>query len=69
MDILLQYFLYAIRWQFSTPSLAIISVLYLAWRSKKPLKWPNKDEWIATALANLVGSAIFFWVDMFIFKK
>jgi len=59
--------LYMVRWQLSTPTLAIVSALYLAHKRKEPLKWPTKDEWIAAALANLVGALIFFKVDRWIF--
>jgi len=53
-----RYFLYLCRWQLSTPSLAII----LIWLS-------SLNKWIATAIANLIGGLIFFWVDKFIFTS
>lgn len=53
-----KYFLYLIRWQLSTPILAIV----LLWLSDMSTLW-------ATVIANLIGGLIFFWVDKFIFKK
>jgi len=68
MDILIKLILYMIRWQCSTPILAIVTVNYLAWRRKTKPQWPIKDEWIAAVLANIIGSLIFFGVDMLIFN-
>lgn len=51
-----RYGLYLIRWQLSTPILALV-LLWLA----------TMNEWIATIIANLIGGLIFFWVDRFIF--
>jgi len=53
-----RYFLYLLRWQLSTPILAIV----LIWLGRMG-KWP------ATIIANLLGGLIFFWVDMFIFTS
>jgi len=53
-----RYFLYLVRWQLSTPILAIV-LIWLA----------TMDKWIATAVANLIGGLIFFWVDRFIFTS
>ena len=50
--------MYLIRWQLSTPILAIV-LIWLA----------TMDKWIATAVANLIGGLIFFWVDKFIFTS
>jgi len=58
---------YMIRWQLSTPSLAIVSVAYLAHKRKQKFKWPTPDEWAASALANVVGSLAFYPVDEWIF--
>ena len=58
MKLLRQYFLYLIRWQLSTPILAI--VLYLL---------ANMNTLMATIIANLIGGLIFFWIDKIIFKK
>ena len=63
-----QFLFYFFRWQCSTPTLAVISVAYLAWRRKEKMKWPSKDEWVAAILANAVGSILFFVVDKCIFK-
>ena len=53
-----KYALYLIRWQLSTPVLAIC-LHYLA----------GLGEFWATVVANLIGGLIFFWVDKKIFKK
>lgn len=53
-----QYFLYLIRWQLSSPLLAIC----LVWFCGLGVIW-------ATIISNLIGGLIFFWVDRFIFKK
>ncbi len=59
MDISLRrYALYLVRWQLSTPLLAVVLV-WLA--SIGPLA--------ATIVANLLGGLIFFWVDRFIFTS
>lgn len=52
-----KYLLYLIRWQLSTPILALVLYLF------------NFNEIIETILANFIGGLIFFWVDMLIFKK
>ncbi|MBO7695757.1 MAG: hypothetical protein J6T10_24265 [Methanobrevibacter sp.] len=52
-----RFFLYLLRWQMSTPLLAIcMSILDL------PTIWK-------TIVANLMGGIIFFWIDKFIFKE
>lgn len=48
--------MYLIRWQLSTP------ILWLVVRNLGASLWP-------TVLANLIGGAIFFWVDKFIFTS
>jgi len=53
-----RYFLYLIRWQLSTPILAI-ALIWLA----------TLNKWVATIIANLVGGLIFFWVDKLIFTS
>lgn len=53
-----QYLLYLLRWQFSTPILAVCIALFASLGSL----W-------ATVIANLVGGLIFFWVDKLIFKE
>lgn len=52
-----KYILYLIRWQLSTPILAIV----LIWLS-------NMNTILATVIANFIGGLIFFWVDKFIFR-
>jgi zinc transporter ZupT len=59
MKLIKQYLLYLVRWQLSTPILAI--VLYLFGVGSSPI--------IPTIVANLIGGLIFFWVDKFIFKE
>ena len=58
MELTKKYILYLIRWQLSTPILAIV----LAWLADMPTIW-------ATIIANLIGGLIFFWVDKIIFRK
>ena len=53
-----KYFLYLVRWQLSTPILAIVLKLL-----------SNMSTLTATIIANFIGGLIFFWVDRFIFKK
>lgn len=53
-----RYMLYLIRWQLSTPILAVC----LAWFIKFGNLW-------STVIANFIGGLIFFWVDRFIFSK
>lgn len=52
-----KYVFYLIRWQLSTPILAVV----LIWLDELPTL-------AATVVANLIGGLIFFWVDKFIFK-
>ena len=51
-----KYILYLIRWQLSTPILAL--VLYLL----------NMNQLIETIIANLIGGIIFYWIDKKIFN-
>lgn len=53
-----RYVLYLLRWQLSTPVLAIV----LVWLS-------DFNVTFATVVANLIGGLIFFWVDRFIFTS
>ncbi|MEG3054993.1 MAG: hypothetical protein WAN99_02475 [Methanoculleus sp.] len=53
-----RYGLYLIRWQLSTPILAV--TLYLL---------AGLGALTATIVANLIGGLIFFWVDRFIFTS
>ena len=59
MQLIKQYLLYLVRWQLSTPILAV--VLFLFGVGNSPI--------IPTVVANLIGGLIFFWVDKFIFKE
>ncbi len=53
-----RYALYLLRWQLSTPILALV------------LWWLNDLGTVAaTVIANLIGGAVFFWVDRAIFKE
>ena len=58
MNLAKKYFFYLVRWQLSTPILAIVLKLL----ANMPTLW-------ATVIANLIGGLIFFWVDKIIFKK
>lgn len=51
-----KYALYLVRWQLSTPILAIVLRCLV-----------SLNTWVATVIANLIGGLIFFWVDKFIF--
>ena len=53
-----KYFLYLIRWQLSTPILAVCVI----WLASLGTTW-------ATIIANFIGGLIFFWVDKWIFNK
>lgn len=51
-----QYFLYLIRWQLSTPILALcLNLLHFTTLTN-------------TIIANLIGGMIFYWVDKYIFR-
>lgn len=52
-----RYVLYLVRWQLSTPILAVCVSYFAALGSMR-----------ATIIANLIGGLIFFWVDRFIFS-
>ena len=58
VKLLRKYAMYLVRWQLSTPILAVcvvtLAVLGTTW---------------ATVIANLVGGLVFFWVDRLIFSK
>ena len=52
-----KYFLYLIRWQLSTPILALcLNLLHFTTLTN-------------TIIANLIGGMIFYWVDKHIFKE
>jgi putative flippase GtrA len=58
-----------VRWQLSTPTLAVFSALTVAYLRHVPLQWPTWEEWVGAAVANVIGSLIFFWVDRWIFNR
>jgi hypothetical protein len=60
MNLIKQYFLYLVRWQLSTPILAIVISLFPG---------TGGTQWIPSIVANLIGGLIFFWVDKLIFKE
>jgi len=53
-----KYIFYLIRWQLSTPILAVVLILLA-----------DMNKWVATIIANLIGGLLFFWVDKFIFRN
>ena len=53
----MRFILYLIRWQLSTPILALC------------LSNLNYGTLWNTVIANLIGGAIFYWVDKVIFRK
>ena len=57
-NLLRKYFFYLIRWQLSTPILAICISLFA-----------HFGNLTSTIIANLIGGLIFFWVDKVIFKE
>jgi len=53
-----RYILYLIRWQLSTPILAVVPIIFNL-----------TNFWTAAFYANIIGGLIFFWVDNFIFTS
>lgn len=53
-----KFLLYLLRWQLSTPILALVLFFMKDW-----------NYVLATIIANLIGGIIFFWVDRWIFNK
>ena len=53
-----RYGLYLLRWQASTPLLAVVGIILA-----------SMGQWVAAIVANLIGGLIFFWVDQFIFTS
>lgn len=53
-----RYGLYLLRWQLSTPILALVLIALAAY-----------NKWVATIIANLIGGLIFFWADRYIFTS
>ena len=52
-----KFLLYLLRWQLSTPILAVCLIVF-----------SQLGEIPATIVANLIGGCIFFWVDKWIFR-
>jgi hypothetical protein len=52
-----RFFLYLLRWQLSTPILAIV-LYFLPFTTL-----------VNTIIANLIGGIIFFWIDKLIFRE
>lgn len=57
-DFIKKFIFYLFRWQLSTPILSVV-LIWLA----------TMNKWVAAAIANLIGGALFFWVDKWIFKE
>lgn len=53
-----QYLIYLLRWQLSTPLLALSIFIFTIYT----------NEFVATIIANLIGGLIFFWIDKLIFN-
>jgi hypothetical protein len=60
-----RFTLYLLRWQASTPILAPI----VAWFSGSSNWMGTPESWLGSAVANLIGGSIFYWVDRFIFTS
>ncbi|HHX77839.1 MAG TPA: hypothetical protein GX697_05785 [Firmicutes bacterium] len=58
MKLLKQYVLYLLRWQLSSPILAVVLIVM-----------SNYNRWVATIAANFLGGLMFFWIDKYIFKS
>ncbi len=54
-----RYMMYLVRWQLSTPIMAVCIVMLVA---KLGATW-------TTVIGNLIGGLIFFWVDRWIFRS
>jgi len=59
--------LYMLRWQCSTPLVAIIPICMRKIRKQEHMT--KKDIWLYIIIANLIGAVIFFWIDKWIFRK
>lgn len=56
-DFIKKYLLYIVRWQLSTPVLAVVLIVMA-----------TTNKWVATIVANFIGALLFFWIDRLIFK-
>jgi hypothetical protein len=63
---MVQQTLYAVRWQLSTPLLAIVPIIMVHFGLLHYGEW---NFWVAAFVANLIGAFIFYWIDKWIFKK
>lgn len=68
MEFIIQFLLYLVRWQMSSPILAVIMSGTVAYASRTKIKLPTKAEWLGAVLANFIGGCIFFFIDRLIFK-
>jgi len=62
--IIKKYALYLLRWQLSTPILAPIVAMFTGGSIVG-----TPESWVGACVANLIGGCIFFWVDLWIFRK
>lgn len=69
MTFIKKYALYLVRWQLSTPTLAVFSSLTVSYITGEPLRWASGPEWAGAMVANLIGGAGFYFIDRMIFKK
>jgi hypothetical protein len=60
-----KFVLYFIRWQMSSPILAIVIAIVKG----SPNWFGTAEDWYSAAIANAIGASIFFWVDRFIFTS
>jgi hypothetical protein len=66
---------YNIRWQLSTPTLAIIIaawrglMMWAVYGAPFALAWPDWIDWTGAAIANLVGANLFIYIDERNFNK
>jgi len=60
-----RWWIYAARWQMSTPILALV----LIWLAGTFSSNATADFIIVTIIANFIGSSIFFWIDRWIFRQ
>lgn len=56
---LIKYFMYLVRWQLSTVILAPV----IAYIKNSGSIWGTWEDWYAAIIANLIGGAIFFFID------
>lgn len=59
IQLLVKYIIYLFRWQLSTVILAPV----IACIKHSGTIWGTWEDWYAAIIANLIGGAIFFWID------